>query len=278
MIFTDDLAVLHDDNGTFFDKSAMAFDYGRDSFVLDLVSAQDYLYVGLYKPFKSLYAEMKVLNTNANTFTAQYWDGSSWTALDNFLDMSQGMTRSGFITWSKNTSWAKTPVNGDSMYWVRFKPSADFLNTTEVQGLNIVFADDGDLQNEFSQILSYKQSLLSFITYHQSVRDDIVQALRNKGNAKKDSSTINMSLKNVTKWDLLDIGEVKKGAIYGCLAKIFFELSDDPEDKWYQRHKDYTEKANQALDLYYLSLDSNDDGKEDKNEMTQYQSVSLTRV
>lgn len=275
MIFAEDLSVLHDDNGTFIDNSKEALDYGRDSFVLDLVSANDFLYVGLYKPFKNIYAEMKVLNTNANTLTAEYWDGTSWSSLDNFFDMSRGMTRSGFITWTKNTAWAKTSVNGDSMYWVRFKPSSDFLNTTEVQGLNIVFADDQDLKNEFSSISAYltNLSLLSYITYHQSVRDDIIQELRNKGQAKISSS----SLSNITKWDILDVEELKRASVYGCLAKIFFELSDNIEDKWYQRYQDYYNKRNSAIELMFLSLDKNDDGIKQVNESVVYQSTRLIR-
>lgn len=275
MIFPEDLSVLHDDNGTFIDWSVEANDFGRDSFVLPLVAAEDHLYVGLYKPFKQLYLELKVLNVIANDLTAEYWDGSTWNNLSSFLDMTKGMTRSGFLSWDKPTDWAKTAVNGDEMYWVRFVPSVDITGTTEIQGLNIVFADDQDLVNEFSNVLSYLQSLSSFISYHQSVRDDIVQSLRNKGNVKT-NSTAN-ELKKITKWDLLDINEVKMGAVYGVLSKIFFQLSDDPEDKWYQRHKDYEAKCKEALELYSLSLDKNDDGIENKSEMVQYQGVSLFR-
>ncbi len=272
MLFQNDLNVLHDDNGTFSDKSAEAVDYGRDSFVLPLVAAEDYLYLGLYKPFNRVFAEMKVVNNVANIFTAQYWNGSAWTALSNFWDLSQGFTRSGFLQWKKPTDWEATTVNSDLLYWVRIKPNFDHLNTTELQGLNVVFADDQDLKTEFSRIDDYKASLLSYITYQQAVRDDIVQAVRNKGNVKKTTKLINIS-----KWDLLDADEVRRGAIYACLAKIFFELSDNVEDKWYQRHKDYTEKANKALELFYLSLDTNDTGKDDNSKLVQRQSVGLIR-
>jgi len=276
MIFPKDLSVLHDDNGTFIDWSVEANDYGRDSFVIPLVAAEDHLYVGLYKPFKEVYLELKVLNVIANDLTAEYWNGSTWNNLSEFLDDSKGMTRSGFLSWAKPDDWVATTVNSDSMFWVRFVPSVDITGTTEVQGLNIVFADDQDLVNEFSNVLSYLQSLSSFISYHQSVRDDIVQSLRNKGNVKTNSSA--QTLKNITKWDLLDTEEIKLGAVYGVLSKIFFQLSDDPEDKWYQRHKDYENKCKEALELYSLSLDLNDDGKDDKSEMVRYQGVSLTRV
>lgn len=273
MLFQNDLNVLHDDNGVFSDKSASAVDYGRDSFVLPLVAAQDYLYLGLYKPFNKVYAEMKVVNTVANIFTAEYWNGSAWTALVNFWDLSQGFTRSGFMQWKKPNDWASTVVNSDLLYWVRLKPNFDHSALTELQGLNIVYADDQDLQNEFSRVADYKASLLSYITYQQAVRDDIVQALRNKGNVKYNEKFI-----NVSKWDLLDADEVRRGATYACLAKIFFELSDNVDDKWYQRHKDYTEKANKALELFALSLDTNDTGLDDKSKLVQRQSVSLVRT
>lgn len=278
MIFQNDLTVVHDDDGTFVEQSSAAFDYGRDTFVLPMVAAEDYLYVGLYKPFQQLYVNLKVASSTSGSFTAEYWDGSTWNNLENFLDLSQQFTRSGFLKWTKpEDDWAKTTVNGDELYWVRFKPSADFSGTTEVQGLNILFADDKDLVNVFSKILDMLGSLTSFVTYHQNARDDIIQAIRNKGNATKDSAKLG-ALKNISKWDLLDASEVKQGAVYACLANIFFEVSDDVEDKWYQRHKDYLKKSADALELFYLSIDKNDDGKGTSSEVVQTQGVQLIRV
>lgn len=273
MIFLNDLNVQWDNNSVFVDISKECVEYGRDSKVIDLSSTQDYLYLGLYKPFSQVYVEMKVVNTNANTFTAQYWNGSSWVSLENFFDISKGFTRSGFIFWSKASDWASTSVNGDTLFWIRLRPSVDHLVTTELQGLNIVYADDQDLVNEFSQINSYLNGLSSYITYHQSVRDDIVQALRNGGEKKITTN----GLRKIEKWDLLDSGEVKKAATFYCLSKIFFELSDSIDDKWYQRSKDFNDKGNKALELYFLTIDLDDDGVNDNSEINKSRSIGFSR-
>lgn len=276
MIFQNDLNVFHDDNSVFVDISKECVEYGRDSKVIQLISAQDYLYIGLYKPFNKIYAELKVVNTNANTFTAQYWNGSTWNSLSNFYDLSLGFTRSGFISWSKSSDWSSTSVNSETLYWIRLKPSADHSATTEVQGINMLFADDQDLVNEFSTINSYKANfnILSYVSYHQSVRDDILQAIRNSGK-KKISGT---DLANITKWDFLEQDELKRASAYHCLSKIFWELSDNIEDKWYQRSQEYNAKGNKALEVYFLSLDTDDDGKNDSNEKLVTQSIGLIRT
>jgi hypothetical protein len=220
---------------------------------------------------------MKVVNTNANTFTAQYYNGTTWVSLDNFLDLSKGFTRSGFLSWSKSDIWDNTSVNSTDLYWVRLRPSADHLVTTELQGLNIVYADDQDLTNEFSSISSQLSNLglSSYITYHQSVRDDIVQALRNKGEYKVNNQSF---FKDITKWDLLNAEQVKKAATYYCLSKIFFELSDSVEDKWYQRSKDFNDKGNKAIETYYLSIDKDDDGIETQAEKVNDNNINLFRI
>jgi hypothetical protein len=278
MIFPNDLNVFHDDNGTFVDCSQELVDYGRDTKVIRLITAEDYLYIGLYKPFGEIYTELKVANTNINTFsTAQYYNGTTWASLENFYDKTKGFTRSGFISWTKSSSWAAAAINSTTLFWIRLKPSADHSATTELQGLNIVFADDQDLINEFSTISVYltNLSLISYITYHQGVRDDIIQALRNSGEWKSNTSG---DFNDISKWDILDISQIKKAATYYCLSKIFFELSAGPEDKWYQRSKDYKDKGNKAVEVYYLSLDKNDDGIESISEKVNDNNVSLFRI
>lgn len=275
MIFANDLNIFHDNNSVFVDISQEMADYSRDSKVVELVNAEDYLYIGLYKPFNKVYAELKVANTNANTFTAQYWNGSTWNTLENFYDLSLGFTRSGFLSWSKSTDWASTTVNSANLFWIRLKPSADHSATTELQGISMLFSDDQELVNEFSTINSYKSnlSLTSYVLFHQTVRDDIVQAIRNSGKKKIN----NTDILNITKWDFLEQDELKRASICHVLSKIFFELSDSIDDKWYQRSKDYNAKGNKALEVYFLSLDVNDDGKSSSYEKLVTQSVGLSR-
>ena len=75
------LIVMLDDNATFSDISDLAVDYTRDPFSMSLVALEDYLYIGLYKPFNASYLEFEVPNTVTNTLTIEYYNGTSWVTL-----------------------------------------------------------------------------------------------------------------------------------------------------------------------------------------------------
>jgi hypothetical protein len=275
-IFNDDLIVFHDDNSVFSDKSFEANEYIRDSFALELDSSDDYLYLGLYKPFDRVYVEMATAATSANTFTAEYYNGTAFTAISEFVDESKGFTRSGFIKWKRDqTDQAKTTINSEELYWIRLRPSVTHDVGTIIQGLNIVFADDNDLLGEMRTLTKYLASGdTTFITYHESARKQIVQSIRNRGSRKK-SLTIN---KNITKWDILDAGEISEAAKHLALSKIFFAISDNPEDKWYQRYLDNRRMYEAAFNLFYLTLDTDDDGVVDGAERLGIRRIQVNRV
>jgi len=276
----DSYTVLHDDNGAFVDKSFGARDFTKDSFGLDLVAAEDYLYIGLYKPFNVFYAEMLVANTAANTFAVEYFDknDAAYKTLVT-LDETMGLTRSGFISFDKptdnagNTIWDKSTVNGTELFWVRLKPSVDHDAGTSLMGLNVVFSNDFDLVEERGNIVSkhLPTGQVSWIAKHQAAKKDIIQDLRNRGNSKQGISPVNPTaaalLKNLTEFDILDAEEIRQASKYLTLAKIYFqELSDDPEDKYAMLGERFLQKAEGALDLFYLSIDKDDDGLSDPEE------------
>lgn len=277
-LFTDDLIVFHDDNSVFSDKTFEANNYTRDTFTLVLSDTEDFLYLGLFKRFNAIYIETSTSNTNANTFTAEFSkDGGSFTALTEFKDDSKGFTRSGFLTWTrKQTDWDTTTINGEDLFWIRLRPSAAHSAGTIIAGLNIVFADDNDLLGEFRPINDFLASGdSSFITYHQSSRDNIVQMIRNRGNAKINTSNV---IANITKWDILDFGEIREAAKFLALSKIFFAISDNVEDKWYQKYRDYNSFYQKAFDVFYLTLDQDDDGTVDEVERLTFKSLTVTRI
>lgn len=278
-LFDKDLLVFHDNNTVFADVSFEANNYTRDSFGLELIAAEDFLYIGLFKRFNAVYIEMSTVNTNANTFSTAAFskDGGSFTALTEFKDDTKGFTRSGFISWTrKQTDWDKTTINGEDLFWVRLKPSADHISTTAIQGLNIVFSDDNELLGEFRTINDFLATGdTSFITYHQAARDHIVQMIRNRGKSKTDTSN---NLSNITKWDLLDKEEIAQAAKHLALSKIFFSVSDGPDDKWYQRYRDHESFYNRAFDVFFLTLDKDDDGTVDTNERLVTTPLRIQRV
>lgn len=257
------LTVLHDDNSVFVDHSESAADYIRDTFSMTLVAAEDYLYLGYSKPFNATYMKLITANLNANTLAMEYYDGTVWTARS-VTDETLGMTRSGFLLWD-STGMEKTTVDGVEAYYVRLKPSADHTATT-ARGMNLVFADDTALKNEFFEIDN--SNLLppgetDHIVHHVSARNTIVQTLRNMQYIKTDDTGTYV---NITQWDLFDMFEIKQAAVMLTLSKIFFILSDNQEDNWWTKYREYQDKYEEAFRLARLSLDTDNDGVKDDNE------------
>lgn len=268
-----DLSVLHDDNAIFADYTPDARDYLRDNFAISFVSLEDSIYIGLYKPFNKNYIEFKTPAVADVNLTATYWDGTAYQPLT-LVDDSKGFTRSGFISFEKPSDWASNTINGKDKYYIKLNAD-DF--TADIQGLNIVYSDDNDLRKEVRCIDDYlQQSDISFIAYHNSARDEIIQTLRNGGHTTKiDNQDFSQ---NLTKWDLLDMGEVNQAAKYLCLSKIFFDVSENIDDKQYQRYVDFLGFYGSAFKLYKSSLDANDDGIADSEEKMQYRGMSVSKL
>ena len=267
------LSVLHDDDGTFADRSEEALDYSRDPFPITF-DTDDFLYIGYRKPIGAVYVELATVNANANTLSFEYWNGDEWRPLA-ARDLTKGLTRSGWFTWDKPDDWAANDVDTvEDKFWVRCNPSATH-SATSVQAMNLVFADDYDLQTEFPTVIDTSfipQGEVSHIKTHVAVRNQLIQDLRSKGYIKQDSSG---NWLNLTPWDLHDIEEVRQAATFLALSKIFFNYSDDPNDHWLVKSKAYEDKYKANLTTLAPSVDADDDGVEDKSEQ---RVVKVTRM
>ena len=271
------LYVFHDDDSSFVDFSSKALDYSRDTFSVALVSNDDRFYVGFTKPINAFYVELSTANTSDNTFTAEFYNGSSWTALVGFFDDTLGWNRSGFMRWNRNqTSEAATEVNSQSAFWYRFTPSADHDAETVLKGLNIVYSDDQDLKKELYEYADFLPSgESSHILTHVAARDEIIQSLRSDGRYKQDLST--GDLKNITAFDLLDISQVKVASTYLVLAKIFMAASDNIDDIYMEKSKMFRSLYNGAMKTMYISLDGDNDGILDDEERLDDNAPKLVR-
>ncbi len=275
-VFDKDLTLFHDDNGAFTDFSLSGSDYLRDDTSITLVAAEDYIYAGLYKPFADLYAELTTAASGPHTLTGEYYDGSSFVAVSNLRDDTSGLTRSGFIQWARPSDWESTTVNGEDLYWFRFKTDTD-TSAMSIRGLNVVFSDDNDLSAELRTITRLLASGdTSFIAYHVSARDEIVQTLRNRGKSKQQSASVQPE--NMTKWDILDTGEIRQAAKYLALSKIAFAVSDGIDDKWHQRFVDWRGEYGKAFNTWFLSLDLDDDGVKDNDEALRTSRIRVVRL
>jgi hypothetical protein len=246
--------------------------YSQDTVTITQLSTET-IDVGLYKPINALYFEFQSANTNSLDVSVKYFNGTSFTNLT-INDRTNNFKRSGFISWDRNqTTENKTTLHSQEMYWYRISVSSD-TTAMVLKGINLVFSDDQSLQEEYPGINKYLPTgQTSFINFHQSVRDDIIQMLRNSGKKVKNAN----DQKNLDQFDLLDFKEVTQAAKYYCLAKIFFWQSDEVDDKWYQKAKDYQQMADSKINLIFISIDDNDDGMANQSEKLGVQFVRIAR-
>ncbi len=271
-----DLYVFYDDNSSFLDFSFEAREFTKDTFSATVIAGEDAIYLGLYKPFNSAYIDMSTANANGGIFRVKYYNGSGFVDTENQFDDTTTLNRSGFVRWDKSDDWEASTVNSQEAFWIQITISGDTTALT-FNGINIVYSDDTDLAKEMRSIDRFLSSGdSSFIAYHEAARDEIVQTTRNKGTAKKrDDEDF---YRNFGKWDFLNIDEIRQASKYLALSKIMHDASDNPEDKYYQRYKDYLAAYGQAFNTWFISLDTDDDGEADKSEKLTANTIKLNRI
>lgn len=252
-------------NGTtFFDLSFNLSSYGRDASVVPF-ETDDFIYFGLYKPFKALYAEMSVANAVSTDLSVEYWNGSAWVDVSGLIEDTKAFSRSGFIQFDKPSDWAKNTVNGAEKFFVRFSPGANLSVGTSIQGMNIVFSDDQDLKGIYPAVSNYLGSTEStFILRHENSRDLIIQELRNRAFQKK--GTLKSYYESIDPWDILEIDEVRMWSANLTMSNIFSSLQANANDLYSQKAEEFAEKAEYYKAAVYLTLDKDDDGIMDSAE------------
>ena len=211
------------------------------------------------KIISQLYFELRNTDNSLNhPLEVEYWNGNSWVAVPRVTDETDGLTRSGFIYWDR-VGLKETEVNGMNLKWVRFKTS-HMKAIGRVTGINLVFSNDRDLLEDNPDVSDYlKDGEITFIGRHQAARKFIVQEMRNKGRACKYASE---KFKNLDEWDFLYPQQMREASKYYVLHLIYFNISDENDDRYIQKSNQYLEKYNTALDLAFTSVDLDRDGLE----------------
>ena len=267
-----DLLVINDQNGSFQDFSKPLKDYLRDQETIVIDTENNDLYIGLYKPFNACYVELTRFVADVSVIDLQFSINGTNIEVDDDTDTFK---RSGFITFEKPETWTTQTINGSEAYWLRIQSTNGTVNVDCI-GLNLVFADDNDLRSEVREIDKLMASNdISFIAYHLAARNEIIQTFRNGGRYKKD---VNDLIRNLTKWDVLDFGEIRQAAKYLALSKIYFDVSVNVDDKFYQRFRDYEGMFGEAFGLYILNIDQNDDGLQKQDDDLIINSIEILKL
>lgn len=250
------------DGASYTEVSFFMLNFGRDALELQL-DTDHFIYFGKHKPFNALFVEM---GDNANdvqsTLKVEYFDGSTWVEVENLVDDSQCFNRAGFIQFDRPDDWSETLVGFDTKHFIRLSVSALSRADMQIQGMNLVFSDDQDLNGIYPGISSYLNATeKTFILRHENSRNLIVQDIRNLGFRK-----FKERYQNIDAWDLLEVEEVNLWSSYLTLANIFSSLQSNQSDLFKQKAEEYQEMADFYKAQSYLTLDSNDDGKADSAE------------
>lgn len=259
------LQVKYDDDSSFSDISNDMENYLVGSLSQTIVSAEDKLYLGYRKPISEVYIHLTTVNTNSGNLSVKYYNGSSYTAVSDLIDRSEGFTQSNFIRWERDYNDQEvSTVDGVELYWYELTLDAD-SSAIVIAGINLNFSHDDDIREEEPTLLSsefYPASETSYIAYHQAARNEIIQKIRNEGHRVTGTT----KYKKFTQFDLHDREELRQASKYLVMSKIYFNLSDEPDDKYYQKHQDYRSLYGEAVNLFFLSWDKDDDGKTDNSE------------
>jgi len=271
------LTIKYYNGSTYTNYSNELLDFGRDTVSLTLANT-DFLYVGYFKSISDLYAELSTANTTDTTFSVEYYNGTTWADVSGLFDESNSFQRSGFISWNRNLSdEQKTTIDGDELFWYRLQPALTH-SASVLDGLNIVFADDQDLKKEFFEISQYiPTGANSHILTHLAVRDEIIQDIRRDGRFVLDNNT--GYVEDIDAYDLLNIDQINQAATYLALSKIFFNIADngDATDVYIYKRDQYMAKFKNAMQLFFLSIDTDNDGQLDQEERAKSYTPTLAR-
>ena len=192
------------------------------------LTIDDFIYVGYRKPINALYMHINTHNSIASTLSVEYYTAAGWAPLE-VCDETNALSRSGFITWERQTDGANITVAGKELCWFRIA-SNDDLDAVEFQAINLLFSDDNTICALDPALIDecyYPAGQTSHVLSHVAAKNYIMSQLRGQGYVK----SVDGVEENINQWDILDIYELRDAANYYVISQIYFQLSDDPNDE-----------------------------------------------
>jgi len=162
--------IIYSDNGVLTDLSSVLSDYKRGTSSIQMVAAEDALYIGSKLPFNNIYFKVDSGNTSVSALSIEHWDGKAFNdvveVIDETIVSGKTLAQSGYISWtpSKNHNYQMDDtinVTGlganitiyDS-YWTKFTVSADFTSAAVLSWAGNLFSNDDDLGAEYPDLVS----------------------------------------------------------------------------------------------------------------------------
>jgi hypothetical protein len=257
--------IYHDNNGILAELSTELENYHTGTATIDIVSADDAIFIGSELPFNSLYFDVSSANDQTSTPTVSYWDGGAWVPMVDLIDETNGLFVSGHMTWvtDKSKIWAKEDTVyhsggeqitdlGDvtvyDLYWLKITYSADLNASTTLNWVGTKFCSDNDLEGEYSLF-----GRSGFITAYESGKTDwekeIILASRLVVEELIDKGSI------VSGDQLLERRKLRDATVSRTAQLIFTSMGDDYEDDRVKARNEFKSRMNKKN--YKADLNAN---------------------
>ena len=266
--------LIFDDNGTLNDLSVNANNFLSGTFTLDVVAADDALYVGSQFPFNHRWFEVSTANDQAASISKiEVWDGDSWVEtvdiVDETSDGTNTLAQSGYISWvtDKDEGWLKddtddgTGITGIStlkiydLYWAKITFSADLKATTALKYVGFKFSSDEDLGAEYPEltlsnvIAQFKAGQTNWNNQHfLAARKIIIELIK---------TNIIFSPNQILRPSVF-----KDASVHRVAAIAFKAFGDDYKDNRSDAMKDFYS----SLNLKQFNIDINNNARLDPSE------------
>ena len=254
--------IIFSDNGTLQDLSTNVVDFHGDDSNLNIVTAEDALYVASALPFNHFYLKLgSTLNALSCALTVKLYNGSQWVDVVNTIDETSvagaTMAQSGFLTWTpdKEETWSIESDSRDiaelsgiaiyDMCWLKIEFSNDI--EFDLSWLGQLFSNDSDLADEFPDITSsnFKASLglSTYIAQSKVSADVIIKDLKDKNLIVDGSQVIYRD-------------DLRLASVYKVAEIVFNMLGDDYLENKVKARQEYKDRLKKARVL----VDRNQDG------------------
>jgi hypothetical protein len=266
--------IIFKDGATLRDHSVKLGDYLSGTETLDVVAADDALFIGSDLPFNHRWFEVSSANAAVSAMTIRLWNGSEWKSAVEVIDQTKStagatLSTSGIVSWTPDRfqSWAREESTEDisdlstlkiyDLYWAKITFSVDLTISTALGFIGQRFSSHADVVSEYPElgdanlIASYKTGKTTWDEQAFAAAEYIVRDLQNK--------QMVWSKNQIIAWEIFRSASVHK------TAEIAFRgLGDNYRDNLVEANRAY--KA--ALDVKFPAVDLNANGRLDNSERT----------
>ena len=235
------------------------------------LTTSEKFYIGFKQPFSTRYFQFGTANASAVTVTLKYWDGATYSTVEDLIDQTAGFTQSGFVSWKNQTDWekkAQTGISDEELYWIEVTVGTNLDAGCTLQGLVNIFNDSNMLREYYPELVSdtsyLPPSRNDFMEQFVAAKNLVVTRLKKDGIIEDESQ-------------IIDINEVAIASVHASAYIILNALATlDGSEVAKERAAMALESMNQELNEVKLDLDLDNTGiiEEDEEEVG---NIVLTR-